>query len=265
MYLVLGFVVIVSAFPIIWIIISSFKTNSEILSGPFTLPSSFSPVGYIKAWQIAQFPIIYKNSFIIATLSTAISLVIFPMAAYVIAKYNFKGKNVLYSLFVLTLLVPSMARVQPIMRLIFALHLYDTKTALVLVYSTMGMATCLFVLRATFMSIPTEFSEAAWIEGAGFLRTYFSINLPIAKSGMATAGTLIFLANWNEYYYAMMLTSKVSNRTVPFAITMFNGQFSFSYPGMFAALTLAMLPALVVYAIFQEQIADSLVASGVKG
>jgi raffinose/stachyose/melibiose transport system permease protein len=171
----------------------------------------------------------------------------------------------LYSLFVLTLLVPTMARAQPIVRLIVNLKLYDTSMALILVYATTGMATCLFVLRGAFMAIPAEFSEAAWIEGAGFFKTFAAINLPMVKSGLATAGTLLFLANWNEYYYAMLLTMKEANRTVPFAITYFDNTFSFDYTSMFAALTMVIAPALVVYAIFQEQVAASLVASGVKG
>jgi len=265
MYAVLAFTVIVSGFPIVWVIISSFKTNAQILTNPFSLPTSISFSGYEKAWRYCKFPVIYSNSFTIALTSTFISLFIFSLSAYVIAKYKFKGRNLLYSLFVLTLLVPTMARAQPILRLIMQLKLYDTKTALILVYSTTGMATCLFILRGAFMSIPTEFSEAAWIEGAGFIRTFASINLPLAKSGLATAGTLLFLANWNEYYYAMLLTMKEANRTVPFAITYFDNTFNFDYTSMFAALTLVIFPALIVYAIFQEQIAASLVASGVKG
>ena len=265
MYAVLAFTVIVSGFPIVWVIISSFKTNAQILTNPFALPTAFSFSGYEKAWKYCNFPVIYGNSFTISLTATFLSLFIFSLAAYVIAKYKFKGRNLLYTLFVLTLLVPTMARAQPILRLVMQLNLYDTKAALILVYATTGMATCLFILRGVFMSIPTEFSEAAWIEGAGFIRTFFSINLPLAKSGLATAGTLLFLANWNEYYYAMLLTMKEVNRTVPFAITYFDNTFNFDYTSMFAALTLVILPALIVYAIFQEQIAASLVASGVKG
>jgi len=265
MYAVLLFTVIVSGFPIVWVVISSFKTNAQILSNPFSPPLSFNFSGYERAWKYCKFPVIYSNSFTVALTATFISLVIFSMAAYVIAKYTFRGRNVLYSLFVLTLLVPTMARAQPILRLIVNLKLYDTKMALILVYATTGMATCLFVLRATFMSIPAEFSEAAWIEGAGFIKTFLKINLPMAKSGLATAGTLLFLANWNEYYYAMLLTMKEANRTVPFAITYFDNTFNFDYTSMFAALTLVVVPALIVYAVFQEQVAASLVASGVKG
>jgi len=265
MYAVLLFTVIVSGFPIMWVIMSSFKTNAQILSNPFSLPTGFIFSGYERAWKYCKFPTIYTNSFTIALSATFISLVIFSMAAYVIAKYQFKGRNLLYSLFVLTLLVPTMARAQPILRLIVGMNLYDTPLALILVYATTGMATCLFVLRATFMTIPLEFSEAAWLEGAGFIKTFLLINLPMAKSGLATAGTLLFLANWNEYYYAMLLTMKEVNRTVPFAITYFDNTFNFDYTSMFAALTLVIVPALIVYAIFQEQVAASLVASGVKG
>jgi len=265
MYAVLLFTVVVSGFPIVWVILSSFKTNAQILSNPFSLPTDLIWTGYERAWKYCKFPTIYMNSFTIALSATFISLVIFSMAAYVIAKYKFRGRNLLYTLFVLTLLVPTMARAQPILRLIVSLNLYDTTFALILVYATTGMATCLFVLRATFMTIPLEFSEAAWLEGAGFVKTFLMINLPMAKSGLATAGTLLFLANWNEYYYAMLLTMKEVNRTVPFAITYFDNTFNFDYTSMFAALTLVIVPALIVYAVFQEQVAASLVASGVKG
>jgi len=265
MYLVLIFVVIVSAFPIVWVIMSSFKTNAQILSNPFSLPTKIIFNGYAQAWKMCNFSIITVNSFIVSMTSMIASLVIFAMAAYVIAKYNFKGKNILYLLFVLTLLVPAQAKAQPILDLIIKMHLYDTKTALVLVYISMGMAVSLFILKSTFTVIPIEFSEAAWLEGAGFIRTFFEINLPLAKTGLVTAGTLMFLSNWNEYFYAMLLTMSVKTRTLPYELSFFNETFNYNYTSMFAALVIAILPGIIVYAIFQEQITNSIVSSGVKG
>ncbi|HBI71880.1 MAG TPA: carbohydrate ABC transporter permease [Lachnospiraceae bacterium] len=264
-YIVLGFTVIISIFPIIWVVFSSFKTNAQILSSPFSLPTSLGFGAYQAVFKQTDFLMYTLNSLLIAAISTAISLVIYAMAAYVIARYDFKGKNLVYSLFVITLLVPSQCKAQPIFSLIIQLNLYDTKTALVLVYIAAGMAMSLFILKNTFMSIPKDFSEAAWMEGSGFLRTFFSINLPMAKSGMATAGILMFLGNWNEYFFAMLLTTSPACRTLPVALASFNETYSYNYTNMFAALTMAILPGILIYAFAQDQVTNSIVASGIKG
>ena len=103
------------------------------------------------------------------------------------------------------------------------------------------------------------------MEGSGFIRTFFSINLPMAKSGMATAGILMFLGNWNEYFFAMLLTTSPLSRTLPVALASFNETYSYNYTNMFAALTMAILPGIIIYAFAQDQVTSSIVASGVKG
>ena len=192
-------------------------------------------------------------------------MLIYAMASYVIAKYDFKFKNLVYAIFVLTLLVPTHARAGPVMMVTRDLGLFDTRMALILFYIATGMAISLFVMRASFMSIPKEFSEAAWIEGSGFLRTFFVVNLPLAKTGLATTGTLMFIHNWNEYFFAALLTGNPANRTIPYAMRFFMGMFRDDLPAMFASLTLVILPGIILYVIFQEQVARSLVSSGVKG
>ncbi len=264
-YGVLLFTVVISVFPIVWVIISSFKTNAQILSNPFSLPKSIGFSAYQAVFKQTNFLLFTFNSLLVATISTVISLLVYAMAAYVIAKYEFRGKNLIYSLFVITLLVPSQSKAQPIFSLIIKLNLYDTKTALVLVYLAAGMAMSLFILKNTFMSIPKDFSEAAWMEGSGFIRTFLSINLPMAKGGMATAGILMFLSNWNEYFFAMLLTSTPINRTLPVALASFNETYSYNYTNMFAALTMAILPGILIYAFAQDQVTSSLTSSGIKG
>ena len=115
------------------------------------------------------------------------------MASYIFGKFDFFGKNFLYILCTITLLVPGYAKAQPIFTIIMKLNLYDTKAGLILVYATFGMALALFILRVTFMSIPKDLDEAALIDGAGFWRIFWSVNLPLARSGLATAGILLFL------------------------------------------------------------------------
>jgi raffinose/stachyose/melibiose transport system permease protein len=265
MYVVLLFTIIVSIFPILWIIISAFKTNAQILSNPFLLPERIDFTPFVRVFTQYNFLQYTINSFSIAAVSSVLSLLFFSMAAYVLSKYNFTGKNFLYILFTLTLLVPGHTKAQPIFSLILSLNLYDKKSALILVYLSAGLAMSMFVLKAAFMTIPIEFNEAASIEGAGFFRKFWSINLPLVKSGLVTSGILMFLGNWNEYFYAMLLTSSPENRTLPLALAFFNEAFSYDYTKMFAALTMVVLPGIIIYTFAQEQIQASVASSGVKG
>ena len=202
-YTVMLFTVVVSTFPILWIVVSSFKTNKAILGDPFALPTSISFKAYADVFTQYNFLVYFKNSLIIATSATLIAVFIYALAGYIFGKFDFFGKNVLFVLCTITLLVPGYARAQPIFTIVMKLNLYDTKAGLVLVYASFGMALALFILRVTFMSIPKDLDEAAIIDGAGFWRIFWNVNLPLAKSGLATSGILLFLANWNEYFYAL--------------------------------------------------------------
>lgn len=265
MYLVLIFTVLVSAYPILWVIFSSFKSNAAILSSPFSLPDTFNFDAYTSVLNQYSFGLYGANSLLIASVSTLLSLLIFSMSAYVFAKYRFPFKNFIYVLFTITLLVPGHTKTQPIFSLIMNLNLYDTKAGLGLVYLSGGIAMSLFVLRATFMGVPMELNEAASIDGSGFLRTFAQINLPLATNGLATAGILMFLGNWNEYYFAALLTSSPANRTLPVALGFFNQAFSYDYTRMFAALTLVILPGIIIYMFAQNQVQASIASTGIKG
>lgn len=261
---VLIFTIIISVFPIIWVVFSAFKTNSEILSSPFSFPSSINFNGFIYVIENYNFLKYLINSLVISLSSTAISLIIYAMAGYVFAKYKFPFKNVLYALFIITLLIPAQSKAQPIFSLIMNFNLYDTLTGLSLVYISSGMAMSLFILRSTFSGLPDALNEAASIEGAGFMRIFWQIYLPLARNGLATAGILMFLNNWNEYFYASLLTSSDSARTLPVALQFFNEAFSYDYTKLFSALTLIILPGIVVYVLIQEQVQKSFASSGIK-
>lgn len=265
MYLTLIFTVVVSVYPILWVIFSSFKSNAAILSSPFSLPDTFNFNAYASVLSQYSFGLYGWNSLLISTLSTLLALLFFSMSAYVFAKFRFPFKGLIYVLFTITLLVPGHTKTQPIFSLIMNLNLYDTKLGLGLVYLSGGIAMSLFVLRATFMAVPMELNEAAEIDGSGFLRTFFTINLPLAKNGLATAGILMFLGNWNEYYFAALLTSSPANRTLPVALGFFNQAFSYDYTRMFAALTLVILPGIIIYMFAQNQVQASIASTGIKG
>ncbi|NLG26023.1 MAG: carbohydrate ABC transporter permease, partial [Clostridiales bacterium] len=201
-YLTLIFIAAISALPIVWVIMSSFKSNGAILSSPFALPDTFNFNAYAAVLNQYSLLDYGKNSVLVSFVPTLCSLLFYAMSAYVIGKFRFPGKNLLYVLFTITLLVPGHTRTQPIFSLIMNLNLYDTMGGLMLVYLSGGLAMSLFVLRAAFMAVPAELDEAAYIDGANFFQVFFRINLPLVKTGLSTAGVLMFLGNWNEYYYA---------------------------------------------------------------
>ena len=265
MYAVLTVVVVLSLAPLAWVVISSFKTNAAILSSPFSMPTSLDFSPYLEVLNGNNFMLYGWNSFMISAVSTFGSLFIYAMGAYVLAKFKFPGRELFFALFSLTLLVPGHMKTQPIFSLIMDLNLYDTKTGLILVYLSGGLAMSMFVLRSAFNAVPNEIGESATIDGAGFFRTFIQMYLPLAKGGLATTGVLMFLGNWNEYYFASLLTSSAFNRTLPYALAFFNETFAFNYTRMFAALTIVIIPGILVYIVAQEQVQMSVASGSVKG
>ena len=264
-YFVEIFVIVISVFPILWVVISAFKTNGEILSDPLALPSSISFNTFIELFENYNFPQYFLNSLLAAGVSTVVSLLFYAMGGYVLAKYRFPGRTLLFTLFTVTLLVPAHSKTQPIFNLIMELGLYDNLWGVTLVYLSTGMAMSIFILRGGFLSIPKSLDEAAIVDGAGFMRIFWSINLPLAKGALSTAGILMFLSNWNEYYYASLLTMSDSQRTLPIALSYFTSEFSYNYTDLFAALAIVVLPGIILYIFAQEQVQVSMASTGIKG
>ena len=264
-YLFMALCVLVALFPIVWVVLSSFKTNREILSNGLQLPSAFSFSGYKQALEMAPILKFFVNSLIVSFASTALNVFILAMAGYVFAKKKFRFKNLIFGILSLSMVIPSTALMSPVYTVITKLHLYDTKMALILVYTALSMPISLMILRSAFAAIPTELEEAAYIDGAGFFRTFWQVMMPCAKGGLASAAVLAFLGSWNEFTFALLLTSSTSTRTLPLSLSYFTSQFSFNYTAMFAAITIAVLPSIIVFSIFQEQVCSSLTAGSVKG
>lgn len=263
-YIFLALCVIVALFPIVWVVMSSFKTNAEILSDGISLPTSFKFTGYEQAIAISPILKYFVNSVIVSSVATVANVLFLAMAAYVFARCQFRGKNLLFWLLSLSMVVPMTALLNPVYLVINNLGLTDTKTGLILVYTALNLPMSLLILRSTFLSIPRSLEEAAYVDGAGFVRTFFQIMLPCAKGGLASAAVLAFLNNWNEFTFALILTSGQDARTLPLSLSYFTSQFSFNYTAMFAAITIAVIPSIVIFALFQEQVVSSLTAGAVK-
>lgn len=263
-FLFITFIILISIAPLIWVLMSSFKTNREILSGGLGLPETFSWKNYADALKLAPIVQFYLNSILVAGISTVASVFLFGMGAYVLGHFEWKFKNLFRNLFSIGLLVPGAALLQPLYQTFTTTNLNDSLTGLILVYMAFGLPTTIYIMSSYFNTIPKELEESAYLDGAGFYKTFVRIILPIAKPAMGTAAVLQFLLSWNEFQFALTLTTSNTKRTLPIALYYFKSQFASNYGAMFAATIMVVIPSIVVYILLQEQVVSGLSAGAVK-
>lgn len=264
-YLFVLAIVTISIMPILWVLLSSFKTNLEILNSAFALPVKFQFKNYVNAFKMSPIARFYVNSVIVAGAGTTLNIAVFGMAGYIFARFEFRLKKYLFLLYSVSLLIPASALLFPLYLTITGMHLYNTLTGLVVVYAGLGLPTTLFVLRSYFLTIPREMEEAAYLDGSGFWNTFRKIMLPVVKPGIWTAAILQFLLCWNEFQFALVLTTGNGSRTLPLALVYFTSLYSSDFGAMFAATMLVIIPSIVIYTLLQEQIVSGLVSGAVKG
>lgn len=258
-------IILLSIGPFLWVFLSSFKTNAEILTYSIGWPESFRFSNYVTAFKIAPLAQFYLNSVIVGIFGTVLNLIILGMSAYVLSRFEFKGKKFLGAIFSLSLLIPGAAMLQPLYMTVNTLGLYDKLLGLIIVYAGFGLPASLYILSSYFLTLPKEMEESAYLDGASFLRTFVSIILPVSKPGFGTAAVLQFLLCWNEFQFAITLTTGNKSRTLPLALYYFKSQFASDYGVMFAATVIVIVPSIIVYVLLQEQVVSGLAAGAVKG
>ncbi len=263
-YAVMGFVIAISVLPLVWVVISSLETNAEILSSALNLPAQPSFKGYATAFRFARLDLKFVTSLIVAVCTTTISLLIYSLAAYALSRFRFRLRTLVFTLLISSILIPVNTMVQPVYEVVLRLGLYDTKAALILVYTGFSMPLCLFVLRSYMMHLPYEMEESAYLEGASVPRAFWRIMLPLTQPALVSSAVLTFLGSWNELLYALLLTSSEHNRTLPLAMRYFMQQFTFDFSAMFAALVIYVVPSIILYILLQEKIMSGIAAGAIK-
>ncbi|GIF12107.1 carbohydrate ABC transporter permease [Actinoplanes teichomyceticus] len=259
-----------TAGPLIWVLLASFKNNTEIFLGkPFALPESFSLQTYADAWSEAHIGQYFLNSVFVVLVSTAGTMLFGSMAAYVLARYRFPGNRAIYYLFVSGLAFPTFMALAPLFGILQSLQLLNTFTGLILVYIAYSLSFTVFFLTAFFRTLPAEIDEAAMMDGAGHLRRFFQVMLPMAKSGLVSITIFNIVGQWNQYLLPVVImqgSGADSKWVLTQGIANISTQAGYhaEWSTLFAALTLAILPMIVVYAIFQRQIQAGLTAGAVK-
>jgi multiple sugar transport system permease protein len=259
-------VVINGFFPALWILLTSLKTEAELVNKPITYwPANPVLNNYVQAFTDQPLLKYLSNSFIVAMLATVASLVVSALAAYAIARLNLKRRQLILTCIVASSMFPLVTLLVPIFETMRTLNLLNTYTALVLPYVVLNLPVCTLVLVSFFQSIPKDLENAAMIDGCTRLGALWRVVVPLAAPGVFTAGILAFVNAWDEFLLALSLNASASMRTAPVGITLYQGEFTFPWPIISAALIVAIVPVAVLIAVFQERVVGGLTQGGLKG
>lgn len=255
---------IVMVFPIAWMISASFKFESDVFRVPIEwIPENPNFENYITA--LTDFPYInwYINTIIATACIVFLVLFVSSLSGYAFAKMNFKGKNLIFMLFIATMMVPVQVRTIPQFLIFQKMGLINELPSIILPWAFNGFS--IFMMRQFFMSIPNDLLEAARIDGSGEYRTFFKIVMPLAKSQLAALFILSFTWGWNEYFGPLVYISDTKKQVLAVGIASFKGQYSNNFAVQMAGATLALVPIIVVYLCAQKHFIEGIALSGVKG
>ena len=259
-------VVVNGFFPAVWILLTSLKTEVELVQKPITWwPHTLTLQNYIQAFTDQPLLKFMGNSMAVALIATACSLLVSACAGYAIARLNLKHRQLILTAIVASSMFPLVTLLVPIFETMRTLGLLNSYTALVLPYVVLNLPVCTLVLVSFFQSIPKDLENAAMIDGCTRIGTLWRVVIPLAAPGVFTAGILSFVNSWDEFLLALSLNSNPALRTLPVGITLYQGEFAFPWPIISAALIVAIVPIAVLIAIFQERVVGGLTQGGLKG
>lgn len=251
-------------FPVLWLVLSSFKPSNELFSFPLTiLPKEFTFANYIKAWERFDFLQYTLNTTFVTVVATIITIIMSCMCGFALAKYKYKWLNILFLCLLATTMLPTEVIMRPSFTIILRLGLYNTLWACII--PTVGTMTGVFLMRQFFTSVPNELLEAARIDGANEGLIFLKLMLPISKPQIAILAIFSFRWRWNDFIWPLITLRSQEKYTLQLALRTLSGAEAVDWSTLLAASTLTMLPVLLVFIIFNKQILNANLSSGVKG
>jgi multiple sugar transport system permease protein len=262
-----GLIVAVNGFfPAVWILLTSLKTETELIRAPITyLPDAPTLSNYVTAFTTQPLLRFMWNSFVVATLSTVLCVLVSALAAYALTRLRLPGRNVIMAVLLAVAMFPLISLMVPLFKAMRELGLLNTYPALILPYAVLSMPVCTLVMASFFQDIPPDLEAAAMIDGCSRVGALFRVVVPLAAPGVFTAAILAFVNAWDEFLLALTLMNRVNMRTLSVGITLYQGEFAFPWPLISAALIVAIVPISILIALFQERVVGGLTAGGVKG
>jgi len=262
-WLFLGVLTVLTLVPLLWLLLSSFKTTPELFRGPFSLPEHWSFANFSGALDAQPLVDYFRNSVVIAVTSTAMTIIISTLAAYAL-RHRFRLHGAVNGFLMSGLFVPFTAFMTPIFYLVFHLGLYNTVWGIALVYTGTTLPVGFLIIKGYLETIPGDLLEAARIDGASFHGVFFRIVCPLVVPGLATAAIFLSISAWNELLFANLLSTSTSSETLQVGIRNFLTSYAANYPEAFAGTVMAMAPTILAYALLSNRVVESMAATGLK-
>lgn len=253
-----------AAGPFLWVATISLRTTSEFMAAPYALPEAWRFDKFAAAWTTSGYDTYFTNSIVVVLSAVAIVTAVGAMAAHALARYRFPGNRAVYLLIFSTIVLPPQITVISLFQTLAAIGLYDTRVGLVLVYAAVQLPLTVYILESFFARIPADLFDAARIDGYSEWATFWKVAFPVAMPAIATVVILNTILLWNEFLFAVVLISDDARRTLPLGIQKFMGDQLEDYGMIATGLMIAIVPVVLIYAVFSETLIQGMTAGAVK-
>lgn len=259
-------VVLFALFPIAWTFLTSLKPSEDIITATLQyIPQRITFENYANIWNRSNFPTLITNSAITTTLTLIICITLGSLAAYGFSRYRFRGRNSLLLFYLVIRMFPVVLLIIPLFIVMRNLRLLDTQIGLALAYTTFLLPLCVWMMKGFFDAIPPELEDAARVDGCTRLGALTRIVLPLARSGLVATAIFIGIASWNEYLFALMLTTSQRSRTWPVGLQLMIGEFQLEWGTFSAGGIISIIPVIIFFAIIQQSLIRGITAGAMKG
>jgi len=265
-YLVVGLVVLFALFPVIWTLLTSLKVEKDIVTTNLQyIPQSITVENYITIWNRSGFPALIFNSAIVTLLTLLMCMTIGTLTAYSLSRHQFRGRNYVLQFYLVIRMFPVVLLIVPLFIILRNFKLLDSRFGLALAYTTFLLPFCVWMMKGFFDAIPVDLEEAARIDGCTRLYALLRIALPLFRSGLISTVVFIGIGSWNEFLFALMLTTSQGSRTWPVGLQLMIGEFQLPWGTFSAGGIISILPVVVFFAIVQRSIIRGITAGAMKG
>ena len=264
-YIFLSILAVIYLLPLLWVVYVSLKDDKTLFVSPWAMPEHLMIENYSFAWTAGKLGTATLNSVIVCGATLILCLIVGSMAAFAIGRMRWKLSGAMMTYFLTGMMIPVHCILIPVFTRFSKMHLTNSQVGLILPYLTLSLPITIFIMTGFFEGLPNELFESACIDGCSIYRSFTRIALPLARTGLFVTGLMTFVANWNELLLAMVFISDDAKKTLPVSLSKFVGPYNTNYSQMFAAIVIAIIPTIIVYCIFSNQIVDGLTAGAVKG
>lgn len=266
-WLTIAFLVLITAYPLFWMVINSFKSNSDFLNNPsYTFPEEWRWDNYAQAWETGNLSTTIMNSIIVTVPSLFFIVMLGTAAGFALEVLIFKGRGAVLLLFLAGIMIPGQMVILPLFNSFFQLGINGSHLPMILIYIASGLPLTVFMMATFFRAIPREIFEAATIDGASMIRSFFSIGFPMMRNAIVTVAIVQFFLIWNDLLIALVFGGKKSLNTIQVGLLNFSGEYgAINYGPLFAAICITVFGILILYLFLNQRIMKGLAAGAVKG